>query len=275
MIILDKIKQIGNMVMSIFGFRKEKSLNPASTELTHNEEQEMTRGTDVRERIIDETIKAFYTSKSKILAASGVFQEKAQTINQLFDRVYEALPTEEAKRNFQKTRNMYITGLESEMNNPLAYIPTELKSKVVNLDSRKKDNVSADDIIAKDRSYRLNVITAVLGSEAIEDPSFSSLKEQYIDAYIDLEGKNLYSYFDIDRTEPNADSAIIHEIFNTSTVARRQFIIEIGKMSCGKETEKNFVQQNYSITGNNIDPRDTYRKDDNDDHKVTNNDIIH
>lgn len=234
---LNKIaKKIGDIFSSIFGSRKNKTLNPASTELTHDEEQGMIEETNIPKSIIDKTIKEFYNSKSKLLALD-VSQETAQTINQLFDRVYEELPTEEAKKNFQITRNMRITGLESEMNNPLAYIPGEYK-----LD-RKQTNSLYTTIIEADKSYRLNVITAVLGSEAIEGQSFSSLKKKYIDAYIDLEGENIYAYFGIDRTEPNADSVIIHNIFNTSAMARRQYIIELMEYSQQQQRRQQQQQQ--------------------------------
>lgn len=220
MSVLDKIKQIGKKAMSFFRFRKEKSLNPASTELTHDEEQ-------------------------------GI-QEKAKKINQLFDRVYEELPTEEAKRNFQITRNMSITGLESEMNNPLAYIPKQYE-----YDSQYEDKLYTE-IKTRDKSYRLNVITAVLESEAIEGQSFSSLKKKYIDAYIDLEGENIYGCFGIDRTEPNADSVIIHNIFNTSAMARRHYISEIMGYSQQQQQQPrhNFVKAEYSTekSPDKIDP---------------------
>ena len=268
MIILDIIKQIGNIVKSFWGFRKEKSLNPASTELTHDEKQEMPRGTDIRERIVDETIKAFYTSESEVLAASGVSQEKAKKINQLLNSVLEELPTDIARKRFNEARNFYITGLEREMNNPLAYIPEKYKPEVDKLDMTQKDELFTD-IIKRDRSYRLNVLASILGSNALNSEQLSLLREQYIDAYINLEGENVYRYFGIDRTEPNADSDIIHKKFDTSAVAIREYISAISSIG------GNFVRQKYPMTGQNIDPRGTYRKEDNDGHKRANDDMIH
>ena len=82
MSVLDKIKQIGKKAMSIFRFRKEKSLNPASTELTHDEEQGMIEGTNIPKSIIYKTIKAFYNSKSEVSDASSVSQEESKRINE-------------------------------------------------------------------------------------------------------------------------------------------------------------------------------------------------
>lgn len=253
MIILDKIKQIGNMVMSIFGFRKEKSLNPASTELTHDEEQGMIEGKNIPKSIIDKTIKAFYTSKSQVLDASGVSQEKAKKINQLLDRVYDELPTEDAKKDLKKTRDLYITGLESEMNNPLAYIPEEYKPEVDKLERTQKDKLYSD-ILERDNSHRLYVIKAVLGSEAIKDQSFFSLKEQYIDELINNVGmKVILKALEINESgDIKMNSQMIHNKFNKlDALGRRQLISEIISYSQQQQQQQqqprhNFVKEWYS-----------------------------
>ena len=243
---LDSLKKIAEKIRGIFGSRKNKTLNPASTELTHDEEQGMIEGTNIPKSIIDKTIKAFYTSKSQVLDASGVSQEKAKKINQLFDRVYEELPTPEARGIFSEARKLAITGLETEMNNPLAYIPEEYKPEVDKLQREQRDKLVSD-ILERDKSHRLYVINAVLGSEAIEDQSLSSLKKKYIDAFIDLEGENIYGCFGIDRTEPHADSVIIHNLFDTSAIARRQYISKIIGYSQQQQQQPkhNFVTKGY------------------------------
>ncbi len=252
-------KKIGGIFSSIFGSRKNKTLNPASTELTRDEEQGMIEGTNIPKSIIDKTIEKFYKSKSKVLDASGVSQEESKRINQLLDSVSKELPTPEARGIFSEARKLAITGLEPEMNNPLAYIPEEYKPEVDILERTQKDKLDSD-ILERDKSHRLYVINAVLGSEAIEDQSFSSLKKRYIDAFIDLEGENVYRYFGIDRTEPHADSVIIHNIFNTSAMARRQYISEIMGYSQQQQQQQqprhNFVKKWYSTekSPDKIDP---------------------
>ena len=244
---LDSLKKIAEIIRGIFGSRKNKTLNPASTELTHDEEQGMREGTNIPKSIIDKTIKAFYTSKSQVLDASGVSQEESKRINQLLDSVSKELPTPEARGIFSEARKLDITGLEPEMNNPLAYIPGEYKPEVDKLQREQRDKLVSD-ILERDKSHRLYVIRAVLGSEAIEGQSFSSLKKKYIDAYIDLEGENIYGCFGIDRTEPNADSVIIHNLFNTSAIARRQYISKIIGYSQQQQQQPrhNFVKEGYS-----------------------------
>ena len=248
MIILDKIKQIGNMVMSIFGFRKEKSLNPASTELTHDEEQGMIEGTNIPKSIIDKTIKEFYNSKSKLLALD-VSQETAQTINQLFDRVSEELPTATARDTFRKARKLDITGLEPEMNNPLAYIPGEYNPEVDKLQREQRDKLVSD-ILERDKSHRLYVINVVLGSEAIEDQSFFSLKEQYIDELINNVGMEVtLKALEIDESgDITINSQMIHNKFNNSdALGRRQLISEIISYSQQQQQQPkhNFVKEEY------------------------------
>ena len=161
MSVLDKIKQIGKRAMSFFRLRKEKSLSPASTELTHDEEQGMIEGTNIPKRIINETIGKFYNSKSKVSDASGVSQEESKRINQLLDSVSKELPTPEARGSFSEARKLAITGLETEMNNPLAYIPEEYKPEVDKLQREQRDKLVSD-ILERDKSHRLYVINAVL-----------------------------------------------------------------------------------------------------------------
>ena len=201
---------------------------------------------NIPKRIINETIGKFYNSKSKVSDASGVSQEESKRINQLLDSVSKELPTPEARGSFSEARKLAITGLETEMNNPLAYIPEEYKPEVDKLQREQRDKLVSD-ILERDKSHRLYVINAVLGSEAIEDQSFSSLKKKYIDAFIDLEGENIYGCFGIDRTEPNADSVIIHNLFNTSTIARRQLISKIIGYSQQQQQQPkhNFVTEGY------------------------------